>query len=229
MSDQVPGTPGDSDGGSADPNQAPPPAANTPPNTETPGPSAKVEIKDGVVTVDGKKYVAESHLIAAKNNLEGKLTQQQNAHDVAINEAKLKESAAQQEIAALNAKLKENEEARAAGAVSDEEAAGIKQELESAKSRIETLTAEAAKALDYRRALLVVQYGVPADSIKDKDAQALDAFEEAVKAVATAKGGVGPYAIGGGGEDAVPKSDIERATKILEGTPVLGVRNAQTG
>jgi len=154
------------------------------------------------------------------------LTQQQTAHETAIDAAKLEASSAQQTIAQLNAKITENEEARKAGAVTDEEAASVKQELETAKGSIVTLTVDAGRALELRRANLVLQYGVTPDTIKDKDMRALDSFEEALKAVSTARGGgVGPYAVGGGSGEAAPATDIERAAKILETTPVRGVRN----
>jgi len=189
-------------------------------------PTAKVEVKEGKVLVDGKSFIAESDLIAAKRSLEGKLTTQQTAHEAAIDAAKLEASAAQQTIAQLNAKITENEEARKTGAVTDTEAASVKQELETAKSSIVALTADAGKALELRRANLVLQYGVAPDTIKEKDMRALDSFEEALKAVSTARGsGVGPYAVGGGTGEAAPATAMERAAKILETTPVRGVRN----
>ena len=198
------------------------------PEIEPIKPEAKVEIKEGKVLVDGKPFVAEHHLLAAKKGLEGKLEQQQTAHEQAINTTKLEVSEAQKQIATLNAQIKENEEARKSGATSEEEAARVKQELEAAKSSMESLKAEAAKALDYRRAALVMQYGIAADTIKEKDMKSLDAFEEALKAVSTAKGGVGPYATGGGTHEAVPQTDMERAQRILDNTPVRGTRSAET-
>jgi len=222
----------DNAGGSGDkPAQTPPttppttPPPDTPPTPPTPvAPTAKVEIKEGRVTVDGRKFVAESDLIAAKNSLEGKLAQQQAAHEAAINAAKLETSAAQQTIAQLNATIKEKEDALSKGAVPDEEIAGVKQELEAAKNSMALLEADAARALELRRANLVLQYGVASDTIKDKDMKALDSFEEALKAVSTARGGIGPYAAGGGVPAAAPQTDIERARQILENTPVRGVR-----
>ncbi len=202
------------------------PPATPPADPPSVAPTAKVEIKDGRVLVDGKKMVAESDLIAAKGSLESKLTQQQTAHETAIDAAKLEASAAQQTIASLNAKITENEEARKSGAVTDEAAASVKQELETAKSSIATLTVDADKALELRRANLVLQYGVAADTIKEKDMTALDSFEEALKAVSTARGGVGNYAVGGTVGDAAPQTERERAVKILEATSVRGVRNA---
>ncbi len=214
--------------GVSEPTGEPTPAAAPEPipePTPTPvAPTAKVEVKDGKVVVDGKAFVAESDLIAAKKSLEGKLTTQQTAHETAIDAAKLEVSDGQKQIATLNAKITENEEARKSGAVTEEAAAKTKQELETAKSSLETLT---NSSLETRRALLVLQYGVTADSIKDKSLTELASFEEAIKAVSTARGGgVGPYATGSGIGEAAPQTNIERAAKVLEATPVRGVRNA---
>ena len=205
------------------PTPEPTPTPTPEPEPKPVAPTAKVEVKDGRVEVDGKKFVPESQLIAAKESLEKKMVVQQTAHETAVDAAKLATSEGQRQIATLNAKIKENEEARATGAVTDEEAAKTKQELETAKSSIETLT---NSSLETRRALLVLQYGVTADSIKDKSLPELASFEEAIKAVSTARGGgVGPYATGGGTGEAAPQTPIERAAKILETTPVRGVRN----
>lgn len=189
-------------------------------------PTAKVEVKDGKVLVDGKAFVAESHLLAAKHSLEGKLTQAQTAHNTAIDSTKLELSEAQKQIATLNAKVKEVTDASKSGAVSDSDVAKVKQELEASKASMELLKADSAKALEYRRALLVVQFGIAADTIKDKTVAQLDAFEEALKAVSTAKGGVGAYAIGGGSGGAAPQTNMERASKLLAATPVRGTRTA---
>ena len=108
--------------------------------------------------------------------------------------------------------------------MTDEEAAKVKQELEASKASIVTLTAEAGKALELKRANLVLQYGIVPDTIKEKNMTELDSFEEALKAVSTAKGGVGNYALGGGSGDAAPMTAIERAAKVIEATPIRGVR-----
>ena len=195
----------------------------TPPTTPT---TPKVELKDGATFLDGKKVILESDLIASKKNLEGQLAQQQAAHEAAIDAAKLEASNALTQIAQLNAKITEIEEARQSGTVSDTDAASVKQELETAKSSIVTLTADANRALELRRANLVLQYGLAPDTIKDKDMTALDSFEEALKAVSTAKGSsVGPYAVGGGTGEAAPQTPMERAAQVLAATPVRGTRN----
>ena len=205
------------------PPTTPPPAETKPPETPPVAATAKVEVKEGKVLVDGKSFVAESDLIAAKKSLEGQMQTQQTAHETAIDAAKLEASEGQKQIATLNAKITENEEARKTGAVTDEEAARVKQELETAKSSLETSN---TKSLELRRANLVLQYGVVPDTIKEKTMPELDAFEEALKAVSTARGGgVGPYATGGGTGEAAPQTPIERAAKVLEATPVRGVRN----
>ena len=202
------------------------PTQNTPEPAANPILSnAKLEVKEGRVLVDGKAYVSESDLIAAKRSLESKLEQQQKAHESAIDIVKLESSSAQQQIAALNAKIQENEQARESGATSNDDAAKVKQELE---GRISALEPEASKALEYRRALMVLKYGVAEDTIKDKSMPQLDAFEEALKAVATARGGIGPYATGGGTGDAAPQTPMDRAAKILASTPMRGTRTADT-
>ena len=218
----------DASGGTPDPAPAATPTSSTTPAPEpTPTPvatTAKVEVQDGRVMVDGKKFVAESDLIASKKSLETKLSTQQTAHDTAIDAAKLAESAAQQAIASLTAKAKEMEDAPKTSAVTDEAAASAKQELEAARDSIVAFTAEAGVALELKRANLVLQYGIVPDTIKDKNMTELGSFEEALKAVSTAKGGVGNYALGGGSTDAAPQTDIERAAKVIEATPIRGVR-----
>ena len=222
------GEPEATGGSSGEPTPTPTPTPEpTPTPTPAPepkpvAPTAKVEVKDGRVEVDGKKFVPESDLLAAKNSLEGRLATQQTAHETAIDAARLEVSEGQKQIAQLNAKITENEQARQAGAVTDEDAAKVKQELETAKSSIETLS---SGALELKRANMVLQYGVAPDTIKDKNMAQLDSFEEAIKAVSTARGGgIGPYAIGGGTGEAAPQTNMERAAKIIETTPVRGVR-----
>jgi len=208
---------------------APPPQGPTSPAgpTGTPGPaSPNVEFKDGQVLVDGKKMVRESDLIAAKQSLGTQLETQQAAHTQAVDAARLELSAEQQKVADLNAKVTELE-ARPTGAVSDEEIAGVKQQLTDALAKVETLTAEAGQALELRRKLLAIEYGVSVDSLADKDMKALDSFEEALKAVATSRGGgVGPYAVPGAPGGAAPKTPMDRAKEILAATPPLGTREA---
>ena len=99
-----------------------------------------------------------------------------------------------------------------------------KQELETAKNSIVTLTADAGVALELKRANLVLQYGIVPDTIKDKNMTELGSFEEALKAVSTAKGGVGNYAVGGGSVSAAPQTDIDRAAEVIKNTPIRGVR-----
>jgi len=206
-----------------------PGAAGSKEHTSTPASAApKVELKEGSILVDGKKMVAESDLIAAKRNLESKLEQAQTAHTTAIDTAKLELSTAQQQVANLNAELTKAKQASKTGAIPDEEVARVKQELADAKALVGTLQTDVSKALDYRRALLAVQYGVPTDNLANKDMKQLDSFEEALKALAVSRGaGPGNYALGGGGGQPHTMTPQERAAKVLAGTPVLGTRTAE--
>lgn len=199
----------------------------TPPAPTTQNTGPKLEVKDGTVLMDGKKMVMESDLIAAKRSLESASEKAQQAHTEAIDTARLELSAEQKKVAELNAKVTEAQNAPGQGATSDEDVAGIKQELTDALSKVETLTTESGKALELRRQLVVAQYpGVTAESLANKTMQELDSFEEALKAISSSRGGTGPYAVGGGLGQAAPLSEMDRAAKVLENTPVRGVRNA---
>jgi hypothetical protein len=205
--------------GAAGSKEAPPiPTSTTPP---------KMEYKDGSVLVDGKKMVAESDLIAAKRSLESKLEQAQTAHTTAIDSAKLELSAAQQQVADLNAKLTEAKQASKTGAIPDEEVARIKQERDDAKTLVATLQTDVGKALEYRRALLAMQYPGVVDKLANKTMKELDSLEEALKALSTSRGGgPGNYALGGGGGQPHTMTSQERAAKVINATPVRGTREA---
>ena len=209
------------DPGAASSNEPAPPAPATPPSTEP-----KFEVKEGSYFVDGKKMVRESDLIAAKQGLESKLETQQTAHNQAIDAVRLELSSEQQRVASLTAELSQAKEAQGQGATTNEEVAGIKQQLTEAQTRVDALSTEAGKALEYRKALLKTQYpGVTDEQLADKDMKALDSFEEALKALASGRGGgPGPYAIGGAGAGAAQMTEMERAKQVLSQTPYRGVR-----
>lgn len=166
--------------------------------------------KDGNWKVDGKKVVLESDLIAAKKSLEGDLkTANEN-----YNNTKLELDNANDSVRTLNEQLAEAKKARASGEISEEEFSRIKGELETAKNSVTSLTTQVERTLEYRKALIVATYGVAPETIKDKDMEQLDSFEEALKAVATVKGGPGPYALGGqGGETTLSGSPYANARK----------------
>ena len=212
---QEPGAAGDPEvkAPASDPTKVAPPATPT------------MEYKDGAVFAGGKKMVKESDLMALKQSSETAAEKAQTAHSEAIDAKSLELSAAQTALADSNAKLTEAREAQGQGATTDEEVARIKQERQDALDKVETLTTDAGKALELKRALLVIQYSVPVDSLADKTMTQLDSFEEAAKALATSRGGgPGNYAIGGGAGGAAPKTNIERATEVIAGTPIRGVR-----
>lgn len=201
------------------------PASQTTPSVEPTTPPV-LEVKDGVMTVDGKKVVHESDLIAAKRSLEQKLEEQQTIHNEAIDKSKVEISEAQQAVAAANAKVQTLEQASTTGAVSDEDAARSKQELDAAKGSAEQAT---AKALELRRQNILLKSAgaVTAEQLEGKTEEQLDSFEEALKALAQSRG-IGNYATGGTGGGAAPQTEMERATKILESTPTRGTRTAET-
>jgi len=196
------------------------------PTTPTTPAQPKVEVKDGALLVDGKKYVRESDLIAAKESLSKQIESAQSVHNDAVDKLKLEVSAAQTEVAKANAALEEAKKARTAGDISAEELSRVKKEAADSKA---ALTAAQVQGMDYRRKYIMSVYNIPVDSdvakkLLEKDASQLDSFEEALKALSAGKGGPGNYAIGGGGEGAAPISAMDRAKTLLANTPYRGVR-----
>jgi len=184
-----------------------------------------VEIRDGATYLDGKKMVPESDLIATKKGLEKQLETAQANHTQAIDAKMLELSGEQQKAADLNAQLQEAIKNAPGEGATSEEVARIKTELTEANNLVETLKADAGKALELRRALMALQYNVSVESLADKDMQALDSFEEALKVVTTSRGrGPGNYAVGGGGTEAAPMTDLDRAKQLIASTPQRGVR-----
>lgn len=216
-------------------NQADPGAANSPEPTPAPStlvapPAPKVEIsKDGIVTMEvgGKmvKMVKESDLMAAKQSLEGKLETQQQTHNQAVDALNLKLSAEQQNVAKLNAELEQARNASGQGATDN--VARITQERDEALSKVENLTTQVGKSLELKRALMVAQFpGLDATKLEGKTMQELDSLEEALKTVATNKGGgLGAYATGASLGSAQPLSDYDRRKAALAGAQV-GTREA---
>jgi len=203
---------------SNDQNPAQPPPAKAEP---------KVEVKDGKVLVDGKSYVKESDLMAAKESLTKQLETAQQTHNSAIDSLKLEVSAAQTEVAKANAALEEAKKARTSGDISAEDLSKAKQEAETAKTE---LTKAQTANLDYRRKYILIAYNIPPNSdvgksLADKTPAQLDALEEALKALQVKGSGPGNYAVGGGGSGTTPPTAMDRARDILSKTPYRGTRN----
>ncbi len=200
-------------------------ASTVTPSTSPPE-TPKYESKEGKMYLDGKEVSYTSDLIAAKESLKHQLEEQQTVHNTAIDKAKIDLSDAQQQVAAANAKVQQLEQASTTGAVSDEDAARSKQELDAAKGSAEQAS---AKALELRRQNLILRSAgtVTAEQLEGKTEEQLDSFEEAFKALAQSRG-IGNYATGGTGAGAAPDTPMDRATKILQTTPIRGVRNAET-
>ena len=206
------------------------PAVSTPtpdPAKAAPSTTPTMEYKDGAVFADGKKMVKESDLMALKQSSESAAEKAQAAHNEAVDTVRLELSTAQQALADSNAKLTEAQEAQGKGATTNEDVARIEQERNDALAKVETLTVEAGKALELKKALLIAQYpGVTVEKLADKTMTQLDSLEEALKAVSSTKGGgIGGYAVGGGLGAAVPQTDYERRQAALASAPV-GTRTA---
>lgn len=166
--------------------------------------------QDGTISVKDiagveVRYAKESDLLAVKGSKEAaegraaELAKQaetsQSTHATEIATANTNLEATRQQVLQAEAKVSSLEEQVTAGTGSAEELAKVKQELAAAKISGEGL---ATKALESRRALMVMSYGIPAKDVETKTMEQLGYYEEALKAVISTKG-VGNYAIGGGG------------------------------
>lgn len=192
----------------------------------TPKLEVKTEGDRQVLFVDGKKVVYEHELIAAKKNLEQQMETAQTVHNDAIDKAKVESSDALSKVAVANAEVtrlaKEIEDARSAGGTtSPEDVSKLKQDLEAATSRADTAD---ASVLDTRKKLILTTYPgqVTEEQLKEKTPAQLDAFEEALKALAASRGGPGPYAVGVGVGSTEPISEMDRAKGILARTAPVG-------
>ena len=158
-----------------------------------------------VMALKGKLEKAEERLEAANEAAKGKVDKAE------LETVRSESEQVRQQLLQAEAKVTGLEERlQSADAVSTE-LAGVKPKLETAETAVKDLT---TKVLDYRRAVIVATYNIPADSIKDKTVEQLDSYEEALKAVAAAKT-AGNFAVGGGGGGPTPESPVERAKRSI--------------
>ena len=182
--------------------------------------------KDGAISIkdtEGKdiRYVKEADLLAVKGSSEAserratdlarQVEESQASNKAEIATANTQYETAHNQVLQAEAKISSLEEQVARGTGSAEELATVKQALETAKTSGEGLT---AKALEYRRMIIVSTYGIPADTVKEKTMEQLDNYEEALKSIIATKG-LGNYAIGGGSGGPVPTDPIERAKAVI--------------
>ncbi|MDD4985597.1 MAG: hypothetical protein PHQ43_07395 [Dehalococcoidales bacterium] len=210
----------------AEPTQgAPPVAGNDAPATPpaTPPAAPKFELKDGKMLVDGKKVVYEHELIAAKESLQKRLEEAQGVHSQAADTLKLEISNAQTELAKANARIQELSKAGSSGAASAEEVAKLKKEADDARAAAKSAS---ESLLEIRRqAIIQASRGtITAEQLKGKSDADLAAFEAVLKALGNSRGGLGPYAVPGGGAT-TDMTPMDRAKKLLEATPMVGTRN----
>ena len=182
--------------------------------------------KDGTLAIkdtEGNevRYVKESDLLAVKGSSQvakdaaetaaKAATESQETHKVEIATASTNLETTRQKLLEAEAKATTLEETVKAGTGTAEELTKAKADLETAKTSGEELS---VKALEYRRQIVVSTFGIPADTIKEKNMEQLDNYEEALKAIISTKG-IGNYAIGGGGGGSAPVTALDRAKTTL--------------
>lgn len=162
--------------------------------------------KDGTISVKDEvgnlvRYTKEVDLLAVKGSkeeAEGKLTTIEAGHKTAI-------EAVNTLLITANDKLNQAEVSKKELEEQVKEHTGSKEELDSTKQKLtdaETKTTEqSGKVLELKKQLICTTFGVAPATVENKTPEQLDAYEEALKAVAAGKG-VGSYAIPGasGGE-----------------------------
>lgn len=174
------------------------------PGSGDPGGTPQPTEKD-VMALKGKLEKAEERLEAANEAAKTKVDKAE------LETVRSESEQVRQQLLQAEAKVTGLEEKLQSADTVSTELAGVKPKLETAEAAVKDLT---TKVLDYRRAVIVATYSIPADSIKEKTIEQLDNYEEALKAVAAAKT-AGNFAIGGGGGGAAPETSMERAKRIL--------------
>jgi len=184
-------------------------------NPQTPGTGGGEATPQATVTPT-TKMVPEGDLLALKGSKEGlekKLGEATAALEAAQADTAKQVEVVRQQLLASEAKVEQLEEQVKQSAGSSVELAEAKKNLEEATKRSEELV---VRALDYRRQMVATTYGIPVDTLKEKTLEQLDLYEEALKAVTTAKG-IGNYAVGGGGgAGSTAETPMERAKRILD-------------
>lgn len=176
------------------------------PTTQTP--TAQTSEQPQTPTQSTERMVPESDVVKAKGGLQKQLEEVRGQ----LAEAHSTKLQAEAKVTTLEESLKKSAEQL--------------KELEQARSAVADLTKkseEASKAaLSFRRQLVVTQFQVPEDTIKDYSMEQLDMFEKALKVVKTATGSPG-YAVGANTGSPPPTSPVERALanlrKAQPGTP----------
>jgi hypothetical protein len=158
------------------------------------------------------KMVPESDLLAVKAGKEGlekKLTEVETA-------LKTKVSDTENKLFTAEAKIKQLEDQLKNVNLTSTELAAVKAKLEVAEKSVTTTT---SLLLDYKRQSIAAKYNIPADTLKDKTADQLSLFEEALKAVVGSKGaslGTGGYAVGtAGAGGAAKESNSDRLKRLI--------------
>lgn len=182
---------------------------------------------DSFTDAEGKKWVPEHHLMAAKEGAKTELATAQTAHDTALTGVRSELSESQTATAAARAEAQTAKSALAEGVGSSEELTKTKESLVTANTAI---TAGNEALLKSSRENIMLRYGVAADKLEGKDQTALGLYAEALASVGAKPGnGAGQYPIGGGIPGAQqPETPLERADRVMNSAPrYSGSRNPE--
>jgi len=175
---------------------------------------------DGTLVIKGEdgnevRYVKEADLLAvkgSKENVEKAAKEAEAARDSAIAEANSKVDAEHQKVLQAEARVSSLEEQVRQGGGSAAELAKATADLAAAKTSSEEL---GNKFLELKRNVITQAYGVPKETVANKDLAALEVYEEALKAVIGDKS-IGNFAVGAGGGGQNPLVGKDPMTLAVE-------------
>ena len=144
------------------------------------------------------RFVKEADLLSikgSKESVERAAKEAESSRDRAIAEANSKVEVEHQRALQAEARVSSLEEQVTQGGGNAAELVKAKADLEAAKKSSEAL---GIKHLELRRNVITATFGVPKETVANKDLAALEVYEEALKAVLGEKR-AGNFAFGGGG------------------------------
>lgn len=156
-----------------------------------------------------KRMVSESDLIAAKNSLNKKLSEQKEFYEGVIAYMNSEKDEERSKLLKAEAKAESLAELTTQEQSASEELAKVKSALQAAEA---SRDAANQAAVEYRRKFVSREYGVSEDAIKDKNIEQLGYVEDALKLVQKTRSA---YATGGGATS-TPVTPLDRAKGVIE-------------
>ena len=184
-------------------------------DNQTPGPSNEANntpVTPAVTTPPSGKMVPEKDLLAVKASMEKAVTERDSVQ-AQLETAKNESGTYYNRAMAAEAKITGFDELTTNFNSTTVERDKNKTDLDAA---IVDRDKAQASALEFKKVAIKIAYGIPDDSIENKNLQELAIFEDALKAVGQFKK-IGNYAVGGdSGGPSTPEIPLDRAKRQIE-------------